>query len=135
VSVIVRGVPRARAEFRRRVAAAGIAVVEYARIDAILGETQVRGVRLATPAGTVDRPAEAVVIKAGVVPNTEWCRGAVTLDSDGYVIVDRTLRAGAGRVWAVGDVTRPVRLAAAIAVGHGAIAMEAIRTSLGDSTG
>lgn len=134
VTLAVRGTPRARAEFRKRVATAGIEVLEHARVNAILGDSRVTGVRLDTPHGRVERAAEAVVIKAGVVPNTEWCRGAVALDPEGYVVVDPALRAGAGRVWAAGDVTRPARLAAGIAIGHGAVAMESIRASLGEPT-
>ena len=135
VTLAVRGTPRARAEFRSRVAAAGIEVLEHARVTAIVGDERVSGVRLDTARGPVEHRAEAVVIKAGVVPNTEWCRGAVSLDADGYVIVGATLRAGAGRVWAAGDVTRPARLAAGIAIGHGAIAMESIRSVLSDAAG
>jgi thioredoxin reductase len=74
-----------------------------------------------------------VVIKVGVVPNSEWLRGSVALDSDGYVVVDHDLRAGAGRVWAAGDVARPPRLAAGIAIAHGAIALEAVRVTLAGS--
>lgn len=133
VTVAVREVPRARASFRSQVKTAGIEVLEHARVDAILGDSQVTGVRLETPSGMVERPTAAIVIKVGVVPNTEWCRGPVDLDRDGYVVVDPALCTNLPRVWAVGDVTRPVRLAAGIAIGHGATAMESIRARLGDS--
>jgi thioredoxin reductase (NADPH) len=132
VTVVVRGTPRAREVFRERVAAAGVEVVEHARVSAVLGESRVSGVRLETPAGPVDRPAEAVVIKAGVVPNTEWCGAAIPLDPGGYVTVDASLRTRSPWVWAAGDVTRPAPLAAGIAIGHGAIAIESIRRTLGD---
>jgi thioredoxin reductase (NADPH) len=132
VTVVVRGAPRAREAFRERVRAAGIEVLEHARVSAVLGESRVIGVRLETPAGAVDRSAEAVVIKAGVVPNTEWCGAAIPLDPDGYVTVDESMRTGSPVVWAAGDVTRPAPLAAGIAIGHGAIAIESIRRSLGD---
>lgn len=132
VTVAVRDVPRARASFRNQVSAAGIEVLEHARVDAILGDSEVIGIRLATPAGMVERSTAAIVIKVGVVPNTEWCRGAIDLDREGYVVVDPALGTSAHRVWAVGDVTRPPRLAASIAIGHGAVAMESIRSQLGD---
>ena len=131
VTLAVRGSPRARPGFQRRVGAAGIEVLANARVRAILGDAQVAGVRFETPAGVVERETGAVVIKAGVVPNTEWCRSAVPVDAEGYVVVDAALRTAPGPVWAAGDVTRPPRLAAAIALGHGAIAIESIRRSLG----
>jgi thioredoxin reductase (NADPH) len=131
VTLAVRGTPRARPGFQRRVGAAGIDVIANACVSAILGATQVTGVRLETPAGVVERETGAVVIKAGVVPNTEWCRTAVPVDADGYVVVDAALRTARVHVWAAGDVTRPPRMAAAIALGHGAVAIESIRRSRG----
>ena len=130
VTLAVRGTPRARSAFQRRIGAAGIEVVANARVLAILGDTQVTGVRLETSAGVVEREIGAVVIKAGVVPNTEWCRTAVPVDAEGYVVVDAALRTTRSHVWAAGDVTRPPRMAAAIALGHGAVAIESIRRSL-----
>jgi thioredoxin reductase (NADPH) len=130
VTLAVRGTPRARSEFQRRIGAAGIEVLTDARVLAIFGGTQVTGVRLETPAGVVERDTGAVVIKAGVVPNTEWCRTAVPVDAEGYVVVDAALRTTRPRVWAAGDVTRPPRMAAAIALGHGAVAIESIRRIL-----
>ena len=50
------------------------------------------------------------------------------------MIVDGALRTAHAHVWAAGDVTRPPRLAAAIAVGHGAVAIESIRRSFGASS-
>lgn len=127
VTLLVRGVPRARAEFRERVAKEPrIEVIEQARVVAILGGERVERVGFESRAGAVERPVAGIVIKVGMMPNTEWCGSAVDLDPAGYVVVDEGLRASAPRVWAAGDVVRPPRASLAAAIGHGALALAEI---------
>lgn len=131
VTLAVRGAPRARADFRARVAAdPRIAVRERTRVTAALGDGRLSAVRLAGPTGEEEAPAAGLVIKVGVIPNTEWCRGSIASDAEGFVAVNASLAASRPRVWAAGDVTRPALPAIAVAIGHGALAAAAIRNPL-----
>ncbi len=131
VTLVVRGVaPRARAEFRRRVEdSKRIELLPGTRVEAILGTDRVEAVRLAGPAGAFERPAAGVVVKIGVAPNTEWCRGAIALDQEGYPRLGPGLRASHPRVRVAGDLTHPALPSLAHAVGSGAqAAAEILKT-------
>ncbi|HEY6867410.1 MAG TPA: NAD(P)/FAD-dependent oxidoreductase [Candidatus Eisenbacteria bacterium] len=131
VTLVVRGMPRARLEFLERVSQdSGIEVLGAARVAAIRGRDWVSSVRIESGDQRMDRKADGVIIKIGVIPNTEWCAGALELDGDGYVRVDGGQRTSRPRVWAAGDVTRPVVPSLAAAIGQGALAMGAIRAVL-----
>ncbi len=131
VTLVVRGAPRARKDFRARVAAEPrIEVLERTRVTAIEGEERVRVLRLEGERGSFPLETAGVVIKVGVRPNSEWCRGAVELDPEGYVLVDEELATSHARVWAAGDVIRPPLFGMAVAAGQGALAVAAIRNAL-----
>lgn len=131
VTLLVRGVPRARAEFRARVALVStITSLEQVRVEAILGEAGVEAVRVLTPAGTRELPTEAVVVKIGVIPNSEWCRPGLVLDAEGFVCVDDRLATSGSGVWAAGDITRPHPPSIPVALGQGAQAIAMIREAL-----
>lgn len=68
----------------------------------------------------------ALFVKIGVQPNTDLFAGQISLDEEGYLMVDGCQRTEVDEVYAVGDVTRPVCLSIATAVGHGAIAAKEI---------
>jgi len=128
VTIASRGTPRAREEFRRRVAAeSGIRVLEGARVAEVSGAGHVEFVRLRTTMGEDRLDVDAVVVKIGVLPNTEWCATAVALDAEGYVIAQPGGRTSMPRVWAAGDVTRPVVPSVSVALGSAAIAVAEIR--------
>lgn len=130
VTIAVRGAPRARAEFRRRVASEPrIVVRERTRVVEIAGTDRVGHVHVAGPAGPERLDVDAVVVKIGVVPNTEWCAGAVALDEEGYVRTSGGGRTSMPRVWAAGDVARPALPSVAVALGSAAIAVAEIRRS------
>jgi thioredoxin reductase len=129
VTLIVRGEPRARPVFRRRVGDAGITVIEHAAVTALTGDDRLRAVRVRSASGDSELPAEGVVIKAGNLPNTEWCRG-VLHHEDGYLVVDGRQRTSAARVWAAGDVTRPAIAGVVVAHGAAALAIADIRAAL-----
>jgi thioredoxin reductase len=131
VTIASRGASRAREEFRARVAShPAIEVLEHTRVTGVLGDREVRGVRLEGPKGPGERAVEGVVIKIGSVPNTEWCRDALACDAEGYIKVDARGRSSLSRVWAAGDVTRPPLLAIAVAAGQAALALADIRAEL-----
>lgn len=127
VTLVVRGLPRTRHEFLARVAEDGrIEVLGAARVTAIRGDDWVKSVRIETEDRAFERPVDGVVIKIGVLPNSEWCAKALDLDPEGYVVVDAGLRTARHRVWAVGDVVRPTPPSLAMAAGHGALALSGI---------
>jgi thioredoxin reductase (NADPH) len=131
VTLLVRGEARARAEFAARVREdARIRVRTGTRVLAVLGGTSVTGVRITGPDGEAELAAEAVVVKVGVLPNSEWCANEVALDADGYVRVDARLATSSPRVWAAGDITRPLPLSVPVALGQGAQAVAMIRAEL-----
>uniref|UniRef100_A0A832MK11 NAD(P)/FAD-dependent oxidoreductase n=1 Tax=Eiseniibacteriota bacterium TaxID=2212470 RepID=A0A832MK11_UNCEI len=131
VVLAVRDAPRARAEFRARVARTpAIEVRRGVRVTAILGTDAVTGVRLAGPEGVADVAVEGVVVKVGVVPNTEWCRDAVACDDAGHVRAGEHGRTSAPRVWAAGDVTGPALPSVAVAMGQAAAAVADARRAL-----
>ena len=131
VTLLARGTVRARAEFRDRLAReAQVRVREHTRVLAITGDTRVREVRVAGPGGESTLACEAVVVKVGVEPNTEWCRDALAHDADGFLQVDERLATSRPGVWAAGDVVRPLLPCVPVAAAHGALAVAAIRAAL-----
>jgi thioredoxin reductase (NADPH) len=131
IMLVVRGEPRARPEFRARVAAEPrIRVRTHARVLAFLGDGALQAVRVASPSGEETLALDAAVIKAGVVPNSEWCASELERDPEGYVRVDARLATSAPRVWAAGDVTRALPPSVPVAVGQGAQAVAMVRAEL-----
>ena len=131
VTLVMRDQPRARPEFLARVERdPRIEVLPAASVTAIRGRDRVTGVEIESEGRRFERPAAGVVVKVGVIPNTEWCAGTLELDGEGYVRVDATLRSSRPRVWAAGDVSHPVVAGLAVALGQGALAMGAIRSVL-----
>jgi thioredoxin reductase (NADPH) len=131
VTIVVRDNGRARKEFRDRVAASPrIRVVEDTHVSALIGGDVLRSVRLVGPKGEYEEPAEAVVIKVGVMPNTEWCRDALALDEEGFIKCDPRGRVSRANVWAAGDVVSPLRPSIAASIGGAALAVADIRVAL-----
>lgn len=132
VTLAVRGEPRARAEFQSQVAAEPrIVRRDRTRVTEIAGRGRVERVRLEAEGGSETLEVDAVVVKIGVVPNTEWCAGALALDPDGYIVTQPGGRTSMPRVWAAGDVTRPLLPSISVALGSAAIAVAEIRKRRG----
>jgi thioredoxin reductase (NADPH) len=131
VDLIVRDEVRARSEFRERVAGEPrIRVHRDAKVAAILGGEQVTAVRIERGSRFEEFPTRGVVIKIGVLPNSEWCRSCVPTDAEGYVRVNGDLATTARGVWAAGDLVRPLPPSIPVAIGQGAQAASAIRRTL-----
>jgi thioredoxin reductase (NADPH) len=73
---------------------------------------------------------DGLFVRIGVEPNTSFVRGQLELDDEGYVVVDRAQRTSVENIYAVGDVSRPVCLSVATAVGQGAVAVKDIAERL-----
>ncbi|HET7226979.1 MAG TPA: NAD(P)/FAD-dependent oxidoreductase [Candidatus Eisenbacteria bacterium] len=131
VVLLVRDAPRARAEFQRAAEAEPrIAVRHDTQVTAALGTGRLEAVRIESAGRREDLAVDALVVKVGIMPNSEWCAGALALDPAGHVEVDATLRTSRPRVWAAGDVTGPNRPSLAVAIGQAAEAVDAIRREL-----
>lgn len=51
-------------------------------------------------------PVSGIFVEIGLIPNTEWVKGAIELNQVGQIVVDpRTQRTSHPRVWAAGDIT------------------------------
>lgn len=81
----------------------GVRFESGVRIERILGDTHVTGVRLGS--GEIV-PADVVVVGVGAVPATDWLRGSgIELHPvDGGIVCDATLRTSVPDVYAAGDL-------------------------------
>ena len=96
-------------------------VVEEVRGDGVVREVVLRDL------GTGELrpfPVDGVFVKIGYRPATDWLRGVLELDEQGYVVTDVWMRTNRPGVFAAGDVRKPVgRYAqAVISAAEGAIA-------------
>lgn len=102
----------------------GIPVIWNAVLEEVMGDTEVRGVRLRdTKTGEKrDVPFDGVFVAIGHVPNSEQAADlGIDLEPDGSIKVDRHMRTNIPRVYAAGDVIGGVRQIVT-AVGSGATA-------------
>lgn len=71
-------------------------------------------------------PADAVLLRIGVAPNTELFAGKLLLDENGYIKIDAECRTNVAGVYAAGDVANPTAPTVSSAVGMGATAVKSI---------
>jgi len=132
VTLLVRDeVPRARPEFRERVAAEPrVQIVQGVHVTSIAGNGAVHAVYIDGTGGPRAVEVAGVVIKVGDVPNTEWLGDALALDAERYVVVDEHYRTSMRGVWAAGDVIHSPLPSIAVAVGTAALAVADVRATL-----
>src|SRR5262249_55044575 len=112
VALAVRGRPRARREFRARVAATpGIEILHGTTVLEFVGGDRLESVRLSAGGRVEERAFDGAVIKIGAVPNSEWCSARIRTDRAGFVQVKQAGRTSAAGVWAAGDIVRPALFA------------------------
>jgi thioredoxin reductase (NADPH) len=70
-------------------------------------------------------PADVVLVRIGVEPNSDLVRGVVDLDNAGYIKVDASCRTSVNGLFAAGDVANPVSPTLSTASGMGATAAKA----------
>jgi dihydrolipoamide dehydrogenase len=102
----------------------GVAIHEHTAVRSIDGGPQVESVALATGKGQTVLDADAVLLAAGLIPNTE-CLTGIAKRENGEVIVDDHMRTSVPGVYACGDVTGPPNLTP-VARYEGTIAAENI---------
>ena len=127
------GTFRARKEWIRQVIEhPRIEVIVNARLTAIGGDADVRHVVIEDSRTGEQRtiPTAGVFIRIGMAPNTEFLKGHLALDREGYIQCNGRQQTSLPMVYAVGDVSRPLCRSVATAVGHGALAAKAIAETL-----
>jgi thioredoxin reductase (NADPH) len=67
---------------------------------------------------------DGIFIYIGYKPNTEFLKGLVELDENGYVITDERLETSVPGIFACGDVRKNALKQVSVAVGEGAVAAE-----------
>jgi thioredoxin reductase (NADPH) len=93
-------------------------------VEEIMGGQAVKGVRVRNvktgEISTID--TDGVFIYIGLIPATKIFEGQVDMDTNGYIITDRTQRTSVPGVFAAGDVQNPDFRQAVVAAGSGAVA-------------
>jgi len=107
VSIVVRGRLRARRAYvQQATATSNIRFIWDATIDAVLGDTQVTGVRLRNvkTGETSELACAGVFAYLGGIPNSEILPSSVARDAADFVVTDPTCRTGANGLYAIGAV-------------------------------
>jgi thioredoxin reductase (NADPH) len=78
------------------------------------------------------KPIRNLFVMIGAVPNTEWLKDWIQLDSNGYIVTDHTpfLETSQAGVFAVGDVRAGSAKRVAAAVGEGSVVMQYVHNYL-----
>jgi thioredoxin reductase (NADPH) len=117
---------RATPLLRERAAASPkIAFAWDSVVTEIGGTESVTHVKIAgvkDPKETRDVPADGVFVFIGLVPNTEFLKGVVKLDRDGYIAADRDMKTSEPGVFACGDCIEKLLRQVVTACGDGATA-------------
>jgi len=72
------------------------------------------------------KDVEAILIRIGVEPNTDFLGEQIDLDEQGYIKINRNCETNVEGVYAVGDAANPIAPTVSTAVGTGATAAKAI---------
>lgn len=98
------------------------------RVTAIMGNTAVEAVELenlkSKKLATIK--ADHVLIRIGVVPNSELFRGQVALDDGGYICIDANCSTNLEGIYAAGDIANPSSPTISGAVGMAVAAVKSI---------
>jgi thioredoxin reductase (NADPH) len=124
---------RARSEFLEKVRAnPKIKILTDTIITKISGKNAVEAVELKNLLNgeIFTLPTEAILLRVGVEPNTEFVRGKLKLDKNGYVKINAHCETSVENIFAVGDVASPLSPTVSSAVGTGATAAKVIFSKL-----
>jgi thioredoxin reductase (NADPH) len=96
---------------------------EVAEVVGEQGVTAIRLRRLDTR-DIEEVPADGIFVNVGHMPQTDFLRGSIPLDSDGYIVTDSRLRTSVAGIFAAGDARIDAHryAQAVIAAGEGATA-------------
>ena len=123
----------ARAEFTQQLHTHHcITVFPESIVRRIIGSDRVEAVEIerAQAIKPFQMAVQGVLIRIGFEPNTDFIKGQLTLDDEGFVVVDSRQETGVQNVFAIGDVANPLAPTIAGAVGAGATAAKVIASRL-----
>ncbi len=95
------------------------------RIEAITGDDQVKGLELLNVL-TGERtilPVGGILVRIGLEPNTSYLKGLLSLDSEGFVLVNEEMETSIPGIFAAGDTRHASARQIATAVGDGVTAV------------
>ena len=124
---------RARREFAEQLHTNHcITVFPESIVRRIIGSDRVEAVEIerAQAIKPFQMAVQGVLIRIGFEPNTDFIKGQLTLDDEGFVVVDSRQETGVQNVFAIGDVANPLAPTIAGAVGAGATAAKVIASRL-----
>ncbi len=101
-----------------------IEIICGVRIEAILGDAQVTGIKLLNT-GTKEvstMPVDGVLVRIGVEPETAYLQNILPLDSQGQILVNDAMETERAGIFAAGDIRHNSPMQIAAAVGDGTTA-------------
>jgi len=114
---------RADAVLQRKLnSLANVTVIVNAQTSSITGDDKVNGLTYKDRASGEEKRVEleGVFVQIGLVPNTEWLKGAIELSKHGEIVVDARGQTSVPGVFAAGDATTVPFKQIIIAAGDGA---------------
>ena len=107
---------------------AGSTTANDSVVTGLEGKESVRAVKIQNPTTNQIRQiaAEILIIRIGVIPNTELLSETVAVDECGYIQIDSSCRTSVDSIYAVGDVSNPHGPTISSAIGMGATAVKSI---------
>jgi len=101
-------------------------------VESILGTDQVEGVQIKKLDGSLRQtlPVQGVFIFVGNQPHTDWLKGTLPLDPQGYIPTNEHLATPIPGIFAAGDVRQKQFRQISTAVGDGATAVFAVERYL-----
>ena len=94
-------------------------------VESILGTDQVEGIRIKNKDGSSGQTlsVQGVFVLVGILPNTDWLKGSLPLDPEGFIPTDQNLATSVPGIFAAGDVRQKLLRQISTAVGDGATAV------------
>ncbi len=114
--------------------ASNIAILMNSRVTEIRGSETVDSVLVESIDSNecARLPAQHVLVRIGVEPNSELVRDSLEVDERDYILINARCETSTAGVYAVGDVASPVAPTIAGAVGQGATAAKVIAAQVLD---
>ena len=108
----------------RALSHAKIEIVWDSVVTGVQGRTRVEGVQVRNRQTGEEReiPARGVFILTGIKPSTDFLRGSLKMDEEGYIITDENMKTSREGIYACGDCRRKQLRQIVIACGEGATA-------------
>ncbi len=96
-----------------------------AQVESILGTDGVEEVRIKKADGSPDLtlPVKGIFVFVGILPNTDWLKGTLSLDTQGFIRTNDSLATSVRGIFAAGDVRKKLLRQISTAVGDGATAV------------